>query len=75
MNQQIIKIKFILKGNCYKMNKFPRNYQELEEIAKNAFQSRIPEGFCFKYEDSDKDSINIESQIDFEAFQEYYYME
>lgn len=53
------------------MNKFPASFSELEEVVRMRYDNRLPENFCFKYEDSDNDSINVENQSDFEAFLEY----
>ncbi|KAL4444838.1 hypothetical protein ABPG74_016046 [Tetrahymena malaccensis] len=66
-----ISLKLVFGGDCFRLSKFPQNFQELEDIARNKFDNKLPENFCFKYQDSENDSINIESPSDYEAFLEY----
>ncbi|KAL4493672.1 hypothetical protein ABPG72_004165 [Tetrahymena utriculariae] len=69
--QSRISLKLVFGGDCFRLSKFPQNFQELEDIARNKFDNKLPENFCFKYQDSENDSINVESSSDYEAFLEY----
>ncbi|EAR85136.2 PB1 domain protein (macronuclear) [Tetrahymena thermophila SB210] len=69
--QNRISLKLVFGGDCFRLSKFPQNFQELEDIARNKFDNKLPENFCFKYQDSENDSINVESSSDYEAFLEY----
>lgn len=64
-------LKIVINGDCFRVSKFPASFSDLEEVVRIRYDNRLPDNFCFKYEDSDNDSINVESQSDFEAFLEY----
>lgn len=64
-------LKIVIGGDCFRLPKLPSNFSELDEIVRSKFENKLPENFCFKYEDSDNDSINVESSSDYEAFLEY----
>lgn len=67
-NNNITILKIVIGGDCYRLGKIPQSYSEFNEIIHSRFKNKLPENFCFKYEDSDNDSINIESSSDYEAF-------
>ncbi|KAL4461919.1 hypothetical protein ABPG74_000764 [Tetrahymena malaccensis] len=53
-----------------KIHKLPQglnSFDELLFVIRTIFSQKLPEQYTFKYEDSDKDWIGLESQEDFEA--------
>ncbi|KAL4462379.1 hypothetical protein ABPG72_003272 [Tetrahymena utriculariae] len=53
-----------------KIHKLPQGLNSFEEllfVIRTIFSQKLPEQYTFKYEDSDKDWIGLESQEDFEA--------